>query len=142
MNTPAASVFTPSSSPADCEVSTARLWVLRATYLLIVVGLGLTHLPEVIRHDPMARGVIPSLLCGVWLLALIGVRYPLPMLPLLMFELAWKTIWMLGYGLPQWFAGQAPPTFADDFMGITLGVVLVPLVLPWRHVRRRYFKGA
>ena len=40
----------------------------------------------------MARGVIPSLLGGVWLQAFIGLKYPLQMLPLLVFEFAWKTI--------------------------------------------------
>jgi hypothetical protein len=87
-------------------VSIARLYVLRATYLLLVVGLGATMVPPLIDHAPMARGVIPSLLGGVWLLAFIGLKYPLQMLPLLMFEFAWKTIWLLAFGLPQWFAGQ------------------------------------
>src|SRR4051794_40764414 len=100
------------------EVSVARLWVLRATFLVLIVGLGVTNLPEVISHEPTARGVIPSLLGAVWLLAIAGVRYPLQMLPLLLFEFAWKAIWMLSYGLPQWSSGRVPPTFAEDFKAI------------------------
>ncbi len=84
----AASVSTPSSRPGDREVSLGRLYLLRATYLLLVVGLGLMILPAVIRHEPTARGVIPSLLGGVWMLAIVGLRNPLRMLPLLMFEFA------------------------------------------------------
>ncbi len=139
MTTTAASVSPPALHPADREVSTARLWVLRATYALLVIGLGLTNLPELIAHAPTSRGVIPSLLGGIWLLALVGLRHPLRMLPLLLFEFAWKTIWFLGYGLPQWLAGQAPPTFDEDFFAIALGVVLMPIVLPWGYVWRRYF---
>jgi len=91
-----------SRSVADTagEVSLVRLYVLRATYLLLVLGLGAMIVPVVFSHEPIARGVIPSLLGAVWLLAFVGLRYPLQMLPLLMFELAWKTIWLIAFGLP------------------------------------------
>lgn len=125
---------------AGSEVSLLRLYVLRATYALLVVGLGATILPPLAVHEPMARGVIPSLLGALWLLAILGLRYPLQMLPLLMFEFVWKTTWLLDFGLAQWFSGQRPPTFADDFFAISLGVVLMPLVIPWGHVWRRYVR--
>ena len=122
------------------EVSLVRIYVLRAAYLLLVVGLGALIVPVLFDHEPMARGVIPSLLGAVWLLALLGLRYPLQMLPLLMFELAWKTIWLIAFGLPQWSSGQQPPTFAEDFKAIALGVILMPIVIPWGYVYRRYVK--
>ena len=53
------------------------------------------------------------------------------MLPLLLFEFAWKMIWLLDYGLPQWSSGQLPPTFAGDFQAIAAGVILMPIVIPW-----------
>jgi hypothetical protein len=123
------------------EVSLARLYVLRAMYLLIVVGLAAINLPELIGHAPTSRGVIPSMLGGIWLLAFLGLRYPLQMLPLLMFEIAWKTIWLIDYGLPQWFTGRLPPTFAGDFPAILM-VVVVPFVIPWRYVYRNYVMRA
>jgi len=123
---------------ADGEVSLVRLYVLRAMYLLLVVGLGATIVPSLIAHEPTARGVIPSLLGAIWLLAFFGLRYPLQMLPLLMFEFTWKTIWFLDYGLPQWLSGQKPPTFADDFTPILAGVILTPIVIPWGYVWRHY----
>ena len=124
---------------AENSVSLARLYVLRAMYLLIIVGLGAINLPELIRHEPMSRGVIPSLLGGVWLLAFLGLRYPLQMLPLLLFEIAWKTIWLIDDGFPQWFAGRYPPSFASDFQAILM-VVVVPIVIPWGYVVRNYVK--
>src|SRR5215472_16341750 len=101
----ASSTVSASRPGTEGEVSLVRLYVLRATYLLLVVGLGLLIMPVLIDHEPTARGVIPSLLGGVWLLAFIGLRYPLLMLPLLIFEFAWKTIWLLASGIPQWSAG-------------------------------------
>jgi hypothetical protein len=123
------------------DVPLWRLYVLRGAYLLLFVGLGVMNLPELIGHAPMARGVIPSLLGGIWLLAFVGLRYPLQMLPLLMFEFAWKTIWLFDYGLQQWFSSQRPPTFADDFQAIAAGVILMPIVIPWGYVFRHYVKA-
>lgn len=122
------------------EVSLARIYVLRATYLLLVIGLGGMIVPEVVSHPVISRGVIPSLLGAVWVLAFVGLKYPLTMLPLLMFEFAWKSIWMLAYGLPPWYAGQLPATFAEDSFNIGVGVILMPLVIPWGYVYRHYVK--
>jgi hypothetical protein len=122
------------------EVSLARIYVLRATYLLLVIGLGGMIVPDVVSHPVISRGVIPSLLGAVWVLAFVGLKHPLEMLPLLMFEFAWKSIWMVAYGLPQWSAGQLPPTFAEDSFNIGFGVILMPLVIPWGYVYRHYVK--
>ena len=117
-----------------------RLYLLRTMYLVLVVGLGAMIVPEIVSHELTSRGVIPALLGAVWVLAFLGLRYPLQMLPLLMFELAWKVIWMAAYGLPQWAAGRYPPTFAEDFFNIAFGAVLL-LVIPWGYVWRRYVRA-
>ena len=135
-----ASASRPGTNSIESEVSIARLYVLRATYLLLVVGLGALIVPPLINHSPMARGVIPSLLGGVWLLAFIGLKYPLQMLPLLMFEFAWKTIWLVAFGIPQWSAGQMPATFTEDFQNVAFGVILMPIVIPWGYVYRYYVR--
>jgi hypothetical protein len=130
----------PGTASIEDDVSIARLYMLRATYLLLVVGLGSTIVPSLTNHAPMARGVVPSLLGGVWLLAFAGLKYPLQMLPLLMFEFAWKTIWMLAFGVPQWSSGQMPATFTEDFQNIALGEILMPIVIPWGYVWQHYIR--
>ena len=133
-----ASVAALAEAKSEDEVSTIRLYVLRAAYLLWIVGLGAMVVPQILSHAPLSRGVIESLLGGLWVLAFLGLRYPLQMLPLLIFEFVWKAIWMIAYGLPQWAAGQGPRTFADDFFNIGFGVILMPLIIPWGYVWRHY----
>ncbi|HEX8626252.1 MAG TPA: hypothetical protein VF782_14420 [Allosphingosinicella sp.] len=140
MASTAAHAHETSAARGEGEVSLIRLHVLRAAYLLLVVGLGVMIVPEIVSHELGSRGVIPALLGAIWLLAFLGLRYPLQMLPLLMFEFAWKAIWMIAYGLPQWSAGRLPPTFAEDFFNIGFGIVLMPLVIPWGYVWRRYVR--
>ncbi len=132
------STATSNSGTGAPQVSLLRLYLLRATYLLLVIGLGGMIAPQLFSHEPMSRGVIPSLLGAVWVLAFVGLRYPLQMLPLLMFELVWKSIWLLAYGLPQWLAGHVPPTFGEDSKAILGGVILMPLIIPWGYVYRHY----
>ena len=128
----------PRATP-EGDVSLLRLYILRAMYLVLVVGLGAMIVPEILSHQLTSRGVIPALLGAVWLLAFIGLKHPLEMVPLLLFELVWKTIWMAFYGLPQWSAGRYPPTFAEDMFNIAFGAVLL-LVIPWGYVWRHFVK--
>jgi hypothetical protein len=111
---------------------------MRALYLVLVVGGGIQFLPQLIGHEPTARGVIPSMLGAMWVLACFGLRYPLQMIPVLLFELLWKTTWLVDYGLPQWRTGVNTTQFTEDFKAIA--PVIVILVIPWGYVFRYYLK--
>ncbi len=140
MTSTATTVSLAASASVESEVSLARLYVLRAMYLVLAIGGGLVFLPQLFGHEPTARGVIPSMLAGMWLLACFGLRYPLQMLPILLFELVWKTIWLVDYGIPQRVAGVNTPVFKEDFKAIALGPVIFLLVIPWGYVYRHYLK--
>ena len=79
-----------------------------------------------------------SFLGALTLLALLGARYPVTMIPLLIFEFTWKLIWTLIVWLPLWLANRVDPDTADSFFSIFLGVVIVPIVLPWGYVWKKY----
>ncbi len=123
------------------EVSTVRLYVLRATYLLLVLGLGVDIWPAIFRSADGVehmRGVVRSILGAVSLVAVVGLRYPLKMLPLLYFELIWKTIWILAIGLPLQTAGALDAATRETWNACLMGLVLFPLVIPWRYVWAKY----
>jgi hypothetical protein len=126
------------------EVSTFRLYLLRALYLLIAVGLGITIWPGILsppQNLSHMASVVRSVLGAVSLLALLGIRYPLKMLPLLFFELIWKSIWVLVFGLPLWVHRQLDANTRETLNACLMGVVLVPLALPWGYVVRHYLKS-
>lgn len=125
------------------ELSTFRLYLLRATYLLIVIGLGRDVWPALLNHPPswtLWHGVGVSLLAAVTLLAALGIRYPVRMLPLLLFELVWKSIWLVAIALPLWAAGQIDAGKAETILACGLGLVIFPLVIPWPHVLAEYVR--
>jgi hypothetical protein len=126
------------------DVSLFRLYVLRATYLLMVVGLGLTIWPLLLGTPEAAehfRGVTWCLLGTVALLALLGLRYPLKMLPLLFFELVWKVTWLVAIGLQLRSSGQLEGEFRETWFANLLGLVIFPLVIPWGYVIRTYVRA-
>jgi hypothetical protein len=121
-------------------VSLPRLYFLRAGYLLIGVGLALGKWPLFFgQHTQWTyfEGVVNSMLTAMSILALLGVRYPLQMLPVLLFESAWKVIWLSTVALPMWLAGQLDAVTLQGIYDCSL-VVIVLAVIPWRYVVARY----
>src|SRR3954469_20226754 len=99
----------PKSARTTGGVSLPRLYALRAAYLIIAVGLALVKWPSLINHPqpwPLFEGVETCMLVALSLLWFLGIRYPLQMLPALLFELAWKIIWTIAVGVPLWGAGR------------------------------------
>lgn len=96
--------------------STLQLYLLRGTYALIVVFLVTSIWPGVIHHDKLElmRGVARSLLAAMAPLMLMGLRYPLKMLPALFFELAWKTIWLLFFALTAMDGASSRSRYMGD----------------------------
>ena len=69
------------------EVSTRRLYLLRAMYAFMAIGIGITFWPLIVSppYTADAKSVVRALLGALGALSLLGIRYPLKMLPLLMF---------------------------------------------------------
>jgi len=113
---------------------------LRICYLILAVGLGLYMWPSVIHHTPdlaVAHGIQFSLLAGLGLTAVLGLRYPVQMIPLLLFELVWKAIYLVAFALPLWSAHQVTAAAAEDIKACLMVVIFIPLI-PWRYVARHY----
>jgi hypothetical protein len=125
---------------AASEVSLPRLYLLRLGYLVIAVGIAVTKWPLIIDHDrpwPLMEGVETCMLVALSLLWFLGIRYPLQMLPVLLFELAWKFIWMVAVVLPLWTSDQMDPATLSVFFACL--VVVIPIaVIPWRYVVAHY----
>jgi hypothetical protein len=122
------------------DVSTVRLCVLRATYLLIAGGQAVVTWPSIISHSPqwpLMSSVVACMLGAMALIAALGIRYSLQMIPILLFELAWKTIWLTAVALPLWLGGTMDARTAET-AGECLMVVIVLVALPWRYVVANY----
>jgi hypothetical protein len=122
------------------EISRIRLCAMRAMYLVMAVGIGATIWPSILSHGPdlpRMTGVALALLGTIGLLALLGLRYPVQMIPLLLFELTWKAIWLVAFALPRWLDGTLDEGMRSSVFDTSLGAVLI-LAIPWRYVWANY----
>jgi len=122
------------------ELSLLRLYTLRVFYLVMAVGLGVYIWPVVIHHTnelAATKGVQFALLAGLGATAALGLRYPVQMLPLLLFELIWKAIYLIAFALPLWSAHQITAAAAEDIKACLMVIIFIPFI-PWRYVFKHY----
>jgi len=122
------------------EISLFRLYTLRVFYFVMAAGIGVYYWPSVIHHTSefaTTRGVEYAMLAGLGAVAILGLRYPVQMVPILLFELTWKAIYLLAFALPLWSAGQITASAATDIQAVLLVVIFIPCV-PWRYVFAQY----
>src|SRR3954453_22983327 len=128
------------NTPAGTELPLYRLHLMRAGYLVLGLGLAVVKWPLLVGHDssePVMDGVVPCLLTALSLLAFLGLRYPVRLLPILVFESAWKLLWLSVVAAPELGAGEMVPDTAE-VMASSLWVVVILAVDPWRYVWQQY----
>jgi hypothetical protein len=128
------------SAPPRAELPLWRLNLLRLGYLIISGGLVVYKWPLLFNHDkpwPLMTSVVTCMLVGMSVVAVLGLRYPVQMLPILLFEVAWKLIWLAAVALPLWLNQQMDPDTQASATEI-LWVVIIIAVIPWRYVYRNY----
>ena len=117
-----------------------RLNAMRVAYAVMGVGLAIVKWPLVIGYDsstPLFEGVVHILLTAMGLLALLGLRYPMRLLPILLFEALWKLLWFAVVALPAVVAGEVDAAMSEVIFSCSL-VVIVLAVTPWGYVWQRY----
>jgi hypothetical protein len=128
------------NTPVGTDLPLYRLHLMRAGYLMLGLGLAVVKWPLLVGHDssePVMDGVVTCLLTALSLLAFLGLRYPVRLLPILVFESAWKLIWLSVVALPELAAGDMDPA-TREVMASCLWVVVVLAVVPWRYVWQQY----
>ena len=129
------------ASPAITpEVSLFRLYTLRVAYFVMAAGLGVYIWPLVIHHTnelAITKGAQLALLAGLGATAALGLRYPVKMLPILLFEMVWKAIYLIAFALPLWSAHQINEAVAEDIKAVLMVVIFIPLI-PWRYLFAQY----
>lgn len=121
---------------SEHQLSRRRINLLRLAYAPLVLGLAIFQLPllgEIGADRDIMHGIVVCMLSALCLLSIVGLFRPIAMLPLLMFEIAWKALWLVFVALPGWRAGPMPSAITENLFAVALVVPIVALI-PWDFV--------
>ena len=121
-------------------VATWQINAMRFLFLLIALVMGSTVWRQVLFESAdweLWRGTAKSMLAALALLSLWGVRYPMQMLPLMLYEIAWKTVWLTLIAGRAWMAGKWTPEIEGLFFDCIV-IVIAYFIVPWRYVWAKY----
>jgi len=119
------------------EVSTFRLYLMRAAFLINFALVGLNAWPALVKHtgpwDPV-RGAAFSLYAALSTLSALGIRYPLKMTPLLLLQLLYKVVFLITVAAPTW------PALRGAAKEMAAAAIMDLIVIPWPYVFEHFVK--
>lgn len=121
-----------------------RTNLLRLAYVPLAVGLAIFQLPMLAEIGPeweIMHGVVVCMLSALCLLSIIGLFRPVTMLPILLFEVVWKILWLGLVGLPAWISGSATSDIMENLFACALVLPIIALI-PWDHVSQALWAGS
>ncbi len=77
----------------------------------------------------LKQGTVACILIAMSVLALLGLRHPLRMLPILLFEVAWKLTWLAVVALPLLARGELQGATREQAGAVMWVVVVVAVIL-------------
>ena len=119
-----------------------RINTMRFLFLLMALIMGSMVWAQLLEGGPtwpIWKGAAKSMLAALALISLLGVRYPLQMLPIMLYEMAWKTVWLTFVALRAWLEG----TWNADIQSLfedCIGIVIAYFVVPWPYIWARYIR--
>ena len=113
-------------------------------YTIVVAGLfglGIIVAPDVMvsvfgwpNQDPIMFGVTGSVYLSFALLSVLGLRSPLRISPVLLLQLSYKVIWLIGVTVPLLIAAQFP-MYAIQLVVTDVTFIIGDLIaIPWPYI--------
>jgi len=132
------------------EGAAIRWGWLKFMYIYTIVGagacgFGIVVAPDVMislfrwpKQDPIMLGVVGSVYLAFGLLSILGLRSPLKFVPVLLLQLCYKLLWLLGVIVPMLVVGDLPshgPVFVGIFASYIVGD-LIAIPFPYAFARQ------
>ena len=130
--------------PQENGVSILRLLVMRIVYAITGILFGVqtwqTLIVERGNFEPF-EGVAFAYWGALSILMLIGLRFPLKMLPLLLLQFLYKVTWLIFVGWPLQQAGLLDENAKSLFDAMQMGTIIDLIAIPWIFAAKHYLGG-
>ena len=126
--------------------TTIRWKWLNGMYVYTAVGAGLLGVAMLLApnlvvayldmpiQDPVVFGVVGSAYVAFAIASILGLRFPLRFVPVLILQMIYKSVWLVTVFLPMFISGT-PPAYAWVFAAIFVSYVVGDCIaIPFRHL--------
>ena len=119
-----------------------NIYLLRLLYFLMIIFVARDSWTAIMTHQG-AWNHLEALAYSVWAayttLSILGLVNPLKMLPIILFEIFYKSIWLVIVAYPLWSAHKLVGSPAEGMTYMFLWLPLPLIAVPWAYVFRTYF---
>jgi hypothetical protein len=119
-----------------------QIYLLRLVFILTFTFVGMDSWTAILTHEGEWKP-LNAVAFSVWAaystLSVFGILKPLKMLPIIAFQIFYKTLWLMIVAYPLWIAGvlRESPVYELAF---AFSWVILPIVaMPWSYFFRLFF---
>ena len=133
------SMFSPDGTRYE-GVRPVNIYLLRLLFLLVIVFVGGDAWSAILKHtgewDPV-RAAAVCMWAAYAALSVFGLMNPLRWLPIVIFEIFYKLIWLAAVALPLASSDALAGSRAEEMTYVFLWVILPIVAMPWfRPIRK------
>ena len=118
-----------------------NIYLLRLLYFLMFIGVGIQTWQTIINHEgpwDHTKAVAYCVWAAYPTLSIFGLLRPLRWLPIVIFMIFYKTLWVVAVAYPLWRTGTLAGSPADEMAHIFVWAPVIALIVPWKYVFQNY----
>jgi hypothetical protein len=124
-------------------VRPVNIYLLRLLFLLMLVFVATDSWSAILTHEGRwdhVRAAAVSMWAAYSVLAIFALVNPLKWLPIVIFEVFYKLIWLVIVAYPLWSRNQLSGSPAEEMTYAFLWVILPIIAMPWAYAFRTYLR--
>ncbi|MBK8812481.1 MAG: hypothetical protein IPN69_17365 [Acidobacteria bacterium] len=133
-------VFTPNHKKYE-GVRPINIYLLRVLYFLMIIDVATEAWQTIFKHEgpwDHTKAVAWCVWAAYPTLGVFGLLRPLKWLPLVIFMIFYKTLWLFVVAYPLWQAGTLARSPADEMAHVFVAAPFVALIVPWMYVFKNF----
>ncbi len=117
-------------------VPAINIFLLRLLFLLMFVFLSFDAWRHIFQHTGPWKNADAAAWC-MWgsyaIISFIGIRKPLKMLPIVLFEIIYKVTWLMIVAYPLWVKNELAGSSAEGMTHVFVWVIFPIVAMPWKY---------
>lgn len=118
-------------------VRPVNIYLLRLFYFLMAIFVATDSWRLLFNHEgpwDRYRAMTVCVLAAYPTLAVFGVFRPLRWLPIMIFMIFYKTLWLITFAYPLWRANELAGSPSAEMAGVFFAAPFIALIVPWKYV--------